>query len=324
MIKVLAIDGGGIRGIIPAMFLAELESMLKVPLSKVFDVIAGTSTGGLIALGLTRPDDKDHKKPFYKAADLVKLYSEEGEKIFSNSLLHKITSLDGILDEKYEATGIESVLKKYFKNTKLSQALTDVIVPSYETVTREPFFFKSRHAKNPNKKEYDYKMWEVARATSAAPTYFEAFKLHNAITKVDYSLVDGGVFANNPAMCAYVEAKTVFNTDDVLVVSLGTGQMSKAMEYDKIKKWGLIGWARPILDVVFDGVSDTVDYQLKWLLKEKKYFRFQTSLEILGKDSIDDAHKANIDELILLSNKMIKEVKDNGKLEALCNLLLAK
>lgn len=319
MKKILSIDGGGIRGILPARVLVEIEKRKKKPISELFDLIAGTSTGGILALCLTKPDAKG--KPSYSALDLMKLYESEGIKIFNKSPWKSAMSMGNLIDAKYPVTGMEEVLDNYLGETKLSEALTNVIIPSYELEQRMPFFFKSRRAKEDE--NYNYKMKFVARATSAAPTYFECLKLI-AKPPVDYyALIDGGVFANNPSMCAYAEAKKVFgNEEEILMVSIGTGELTRPITYDESKKWGLVEWARPLLDVVFDGVSRTVVYQLSQLLGDEenvsKYFRFQTRLET-GSDNMDDSSKSNIRLLKLKAESMITE--NTKEIDRLCNLL---
>lgn len=313
MIKILSIDGGGIRGIIPAMILSEIEKRTGKPISKIFDIIAGTSTGGILALGLVKPNGKGN--PAYSAKELIKLYEIEGNNIFSNTIWHKIESADGLLEEKYPSAGLESVLKKYFNETRLSEALTNVIIPSYEIEQRKPWFFKSFNAKDIRKKNEDFLMRDAARATSAAPTYFEPAKI-NLNSELSYiALIDGAVFANNPSMCAYAEAKSIFQkNDDILLVSLGTGEHTRPILYNNTIDWGLARWARPILGVVFDGINDTVDYQLKQLLKpnhdSKRYYRFQVELDI-GNNDIDDASQINIHFLKLLGEKLMSETDDD-------------
>ncbi len=323
-VKILSIDGGGIRGIIPAMVLAKIEEMTSKPTCKLFDVISGTSTGGIIALFLTKPSNNNQDIPAYSAQDIVNMYIENGKKIFSSDILHRITSFNGLFDEKYSSKGIESLLNKYLGTSRLSDCLTHVLIPSYELGLRRPFFFKSWHAQNKNERNHDFYMWQVARATSAAPTYFEPFKLEiDNDNEGYYSLIDGGVFANNPAMCAFADAKVIYkDIDDIMMVSLGTGEMSKSIPYDKAKDWGLAKWAKPILDTIFDGESDTVDYQLRHLLKRNNYYRIQTSLEQLGKDAIDDASDKNIQELMLLGQRLIDDWQRNGYLERLCYKLV--
>ena len=318
MFKVLSIDGGGIRGVIPALILTEIEKRAKTPISKLFDLIAGTSTGGIIALGLTKPNEQG--EPEYEAEQIVDLYAKNGKRIFSRSIWHRTRAMGSLLEEKYPSDEVEEVLHEYFGETLLHEALTNVLVTAYEIERRSPWFFRSSLAVS-NPSEFDFPMKKVARATSAAPTYFEPLKLE-AKGAVDYwALVDGGVYANNPTLCGLVEAKTVFGSDDVLVVSLGTGELTRRLPYEEAKKWGLVGWARPILDVVFDGVSDTVDFQAKQLCGEGRYYRFQATLDI-GNDDMDDASATNIHALRLLANNVIEDRGD--ELETVCAALTAE
>ncbi|MFC1716679.1 patatin-like phospholipase family protein, partial [Candidatus Poribacteria bacterium] len=202
--------------------------------------------------------------------------------------------------------------------TTLKESLTDVIITSYEIERRISWFFRTAKAKMDS--GYDFPMWQVARATSAAPIFFEPFKIDTDDTIDYYALIDGGVFANNPAMCAYVEAKSTHSdTDDLLIVSLGTGQSSRPILYDEAKDWGLANWALPILNVVFDGVSDTVEYQLQRLLSPECYYRFQTRLSD-DNDDMDDASRENIRALKLLAQNIIQDNSDD--LNRLCEQLV--
>jgi patatin-like phospholipase/acyl hydrolase len=320
VVKVLSIDGGGIRGIIPAMVLAEIEKRTKKPIAGLFQLIAGTSTGGILTLGLTKPDSKG--KPQYSAADMVELYQKEGRAIFSRSLLHRLRALGFLLREKYPAQGIETTLKKYFGNTRLKETLTEVLITAYDTESRDSWFFKSTKAAD--EEEIEFFMRDVARATSAAPTYFSPAKIITRTMADYYSLIDGGVFANNPAMCAYVEviSNNRGTNEDILVVSLGTGELTRPLPYVKVKHWGA-RWAQPILDIVFDGVSDTVDYQLRQLLPPGKdgadrYYRFQVRLD-RDNDKMDTIDSSQIHLYKLLAEKLIGENDQN--LERLCKQL---
>jgi len=318
MKKILSIDGGGVRGVIPALVLAEIEKRTGKPISELFDLIAGTSTGGLLALGLVKPNG--NSTSMYTALELVKLYENERKVIFANSFKHRLFSLGGLVDERYPSAGAESVFEKYFGETKLSEALTDVIITSYEIETRSSWFFKSSKAKMKDQQNRDAYMKDIARATSAAPSYFEPkqIKMHDT-----FSFIDGGVFANNPAMCAYVEAKcTYLNEENFLVVSLGTGEQQDPILYKDAKDWGLAEWAGPLLNVVFDGVSDTVDYQLKNLLPHQegfeRYYRFQTNLDTVS-DKLDDSSDENFYALVGLAKNLI--VRNDLQITALCEQL---
>jgi patatin-like phospholipase/acyl hydrolase len=312
-IKVLSIDGGGIRGIIPAMVLAEIETRAGKPISELFDLISGTSTGGVLALGLVTPDGT---QPRYTAEDLFSYYQKDGPRIFSRSIWHRASSLDSVLEEKYPSENIDKVLEERFGDTRLKEALTPVLITSYDIERRLPFFFRSERARR--RPDYDFPMSQVARATSAAPTYFEPIKIDAEDSQDYYALIDGGVFANNPAMCAYVEARGCLDAEhsayspgaDVRMVSLGTGELTRPIPYEEAKDWGLLGWARPILSILFDGVSATVDYQMNQLLHSRdgarRYYRFQTRLNE-GNDDRDDASDANLRALQRLGETLVKE-----------------
>ena len=323
MQKVLSIDGGGIRGIIPAMVLAEIERRTQTRIAEMFDLIAGTSTGGILALGLTKPG-QDNKSE-YSAKRLIELYETEGEKIFSIPVWHRIHSAGGLAEEKYPSDGIEEVTQRYFGDRRLAEALTEVLVTAYEIEGRAAWFFKRRHARDENRNGDNFLMREIARATSAAPTYFEPFLVEGGPHE-KCALIDGGVHSNNPAMCAYVEARKIHpEENDFLVVSLGTGELTRSLPYEEVKGWGLALWAQPILNVVFDGVADTVNYQLRELLstedgEARRYYRFQTQLDI-GKDDMDDASRTNIAALKVKAREII--AKNEDALKALCAQLVA-
>jgi patatin-like phospholipase/acyl hydrolase len=305
--RILSIDGGGIRGIIPAVVLTEIEQRSGKRIFELFDMFAGTSTGGILSLALSAPANDGGAR--WSAHDLVDLYLENGPLIFHRSLWHRVRAAGSILDEKYEASGLESVLKTYFGEAKLSQALVEVLVTAYDIEGRDPFFFKRRKALQAS--DDDYPMWEVARSTSSAPTYFEPFRLKTTSLAGYYALVDGGVFATNPSMCAYADARRFEPGAELVLVSLGTGQLERPIQYEDAKDWGMLEWARPILDVVFDGVADTTDYELRQVLDEGRYFRLQTSLDY-GSDALDDASRTNMRALLQKGEELVQDADREG------------
>lgn len=302
--RILSIDGGGIRGLIPALLLAELEAQTGRRVADLFDLIVGTSTGGIIALGLVMPGPNG--TPQHSAQDLADLYLQQRSRIFQRSLWDELRNPGGLLDERYASSGIEAVLKEHFREIRLQEALTEVMVTAYDLEKRDPFFFRSRRAKLDAR--YDYPMWLAARATSAAPTYFELVMIPWPDGDRDV-LIDGGVFANNPAMCAYAEAQAALREGripaaEILLVSLGTGHFAKPIPFDDAQDWGLAGWARPILDVMFDGVADTVDYQLRQILPPEQserptYYRFQVTLDqdLDAMDAITTTHMEGLQRM---------------------------
>jgi patatin-like phospholipase/acyl hydrolase len=288
--RVLSIDGGGIRGIIPALVLTEVEKRSGKRIWELFDLIAGTSTGGILACALCAPDP-------LPAEQLVALYADEGPNIFDRSLWQRIRTANGLLDEKYDATALDRALERFLSDKRLAETKPDLLVPAYNMGDPGPYFFKSRKAREEGE---DFPLSEVARATAAAPTYFEPLELGSQ------TLVDGGVFAANPAMCAFAEVMRFQPAADVVLLSLGTGQRTRKRRFADVKDWGLIEWAKPILDVVFDGVSDAVDYQLQHSLDEGKYWRLQVELTSAS-DDLDDANPENIEALRAHAEQLIAD-----------------
>jgi patatin-like phospholipase/acyl hydrolase len=316
-IRILSIDGGGIRGIIPATVLGEILGGRRA--QDVFHMIAGTSTGGIIACGLCKPN------PLTPNA-LIDLYAKHGSKIFKRPLIWSFPG-SNLLEEKYDSEELEAQLLRILGDTFLSEVVdVDLLVPSYAIElaearpngeTRAPMFFNSWRARgegltgNAKPKDYDFPLREVALATSAAPTYFEPAAVKSASGQV-YGMIDGGVFANNPAMCALAAAYQRYGINkDYVVVSLGTGFLQRPIPLREAKGWGLAGWARPILSVLMDGSADTVAYQLDQI-PGTQHFRFDIPLGVEQgdrhgvNDDFDDASPANIQALKDKAQDLIK------------------
>jgi uncharacterized protein len=284
-IKILSIDGGGIRGIIPAIILDALCQQIGADLHTIFDLISGTSTGGIIALGIGTTC-KAAATP-YSPAELLDLYVQNGAAIFHKNPLTPIQELNG---PKYSPAALESCLAKFFGATKFSSALTPLLISSYDLQSQLPFFFKSH--KIAQNSSYDWNVTDIARSTSAAPTYFPPNHLTRGTD--DYALVDGGVYVNNPAMAAFAEACHIYSeAPNYLVVSVGTGNVQDHITYEQSKGWGLLGWAKQIVPVLMDSVSEAVDYELE-CLRGSRYFRLQPADLTPASGAMDDASPDNI------------------------------
>jgi len=317
--KILSIDGGGIRGIIPATVLVELESLLQKEtqtngkIGDYFDFIAGTSTGGILSCLYLAPDKTDPNKARFSATDALNLYMENGNEIFDRNIWKQISSLDSLRDEKYSAVELEQLLLKYFGDLQLSQLIKPCLITGYDVRKYQPVFFTQQNA---NIAKTDYLVRDVARATSAAPTFFQPALPEN-LDDIPNStpVVDGGVFANNPTACAFVEAlrkgrkNEPVRIDDIVILSLGTGSKQSSITYNECKDWGLAGWAKPLLGILMDGVAQTVDYQMKTIFSsiklENNYLRidgefgdYKNDLDIVGlKTDMDCATSENIKRL---------------------------
>ncbi|WP_143689001.1 patatin-like phospholipase family protein [Wolbachia endosymbiont of Nilaparvata lugens] len=290
---ILSVDGGGIRGIIPAIVLAEIEYRTKKPISQMFDLMVGTSTGGIIVAGLCNKQ--------YSALDLVDLYQKDGPHIFKSSFFRR-SIFSWLNCAQYSCKNIECVLNRYFGDSTLADATNNLMLTSYDIKNNYPFFFKSwREDRN------FIKLKDALRSTTASPTYFAPKYLK--VNQKEMVLVDGGVFANNPAACAYASGKRLFPNDDILLLSIGTGRTDRSIEYANSKRFGKIGWIKPLLHVMFASSLDAVNYQLDQVIADK-YIRIQSQLKIASSD-MDNITSKNIKSLQQEANAMIE---DNQKM----------
>jgi uncharacterized protein len=328
--RILSVDGGGIRGIIPGQILVTLEKKLikatsneNTRIADHFDLIAGTSTGGILTCAYLCPDKNDPPRPKFNAQEVVNLYLDRGDEIFNIPLNHRIRTAGGTLDEKYPVKDLEVALNDYFGDTRLSQLLKPCLISSYDIKRRQAHFFTQHDAvKNEG---WDYYVKDVARATSAAPTYFECSKI-KSITNINYPLIDGGVFVNNPALCAYAEVYNKYQATakEMVILSLGTGFEKKAYNYNKAKDWGLIGWVKPLINIMMSGASEVADYQLRQIFSAvgapQQYLRINMEFPIGVSSDMDDASQENLNALKELGTETAQ--KFDRQLDEFVNLLL--
>ncbi|CAK9151528.1 unnamed protein product [Ilex paraguariensis] len=270
LITILSIDGGGIRGIIPGTILAYLESQLQeldgedARLADYFDVIAGTSTGGLVTAMLTAPDENN--RPIFAAKDIKPFYVENCPKFFHR----KGESCNGSLNcchgrgmfashrnrlnllagPKYDGKYLHQVVREKLGETRLHQTLTNVVIPTFDIKTLQPTVFSTYEAK-----QYPFlnaRLSDICISTSAAPTYLPAYHFNNNDNEGnvwEFNLIDGGVAANNPALVAISQiTKEVFSGNSdffpikpidygrFLVISIGTGSAKAEQKYT-VRKW---------------------------------------------------------------------------------------
>ncbi len=235
--RILSIDGGGIRGIYPATFLAGLEERYLEGSSVVqyFDLIAGTSTGGIIAIGLAAG---------LKAAELRDLYMDRGCEIFppiQNGIIgaveHYLRNACQYFKFRYDRKALMRILGDTLGNRRFGEAQVRLCIPSFDGRYGEVYIFKTPH--HPDfRKDASERMTKVAAATSAAPTFFQPLQ------DGGYTFVDGGVWANNPVMIALVDALSCFFVppERVRILSLGCGDDPYVVNRSKILWGGLWAW----------------------------------------------------------------------------------
>jgi predicted acylesterase/phospholipase RssA len=344
----LSIDGGGMRGIVPAQVLAEIERRTRASVSELFDAIAGTSTGGILALALSRRG-KDGA-PLFAARDLIEMYTSNGQQIFSKRGLRGFfdrlverspflrqrriqagipmnSDFVDLFAPKYSPAGRLAVMRKYLEGSKLSEAATRLFIPSYDTQLRIPVFFVSRGADAEDNPLYrcihqNVSMVDAAMATSAAPTYFPPHRLDNGTYSPEdgfYSLIDGGVFAINPAILA--NAFLNRSGKRAFIVSLGTASMSRSYPYGRARRWGAKDWAAPLLEIVADSGTESVACALAKLLPAGDFVRLQPALTTVTED-MDDASAENLSQLREIATRLIEE--NDELIDSVCARLAAR
>ena len=279
--RILSIDGGGLRGIIPLAILENLDRA-RPRWRDGINMYAGTSTGGLIALALAKG---------MAPREIMDVYLGSGKSIFDHSLWHEIATLDKAVGPQYASDNREKVVQGLLGNTRLEDYLSEdksrghVLIAAFDLHKWKPKLFHNMPTKD-DSDDGGAIAYRVAMATSAAPTYFSSFD----------GFVDGGVFANNPAMCALAQTQDSRNKmsipiSSVRMLSLGTGAYPQPMEVAE-ESWGLVQWARKLVSILTDGVLSTSDYEVQKMIGTDKYVRLSTELPY--QIEMDDTSKLGI------------------------------
>lgn len=284
--RILALDGGGIRGAFGAAFLARLERELKRPVADFFDLIVGTSTGGIIGIALALGESSE---------TIRRMYEERGREIFTprkhrptqglagmclRLLKRSLPAVQGeiIWRSKYSSDRLAAVLGQIYRNRTLGDATTArLVVPAINLTYGQTIVFKTPHRPN-FVRDRHYKALDVALATTAAPTYFPPSSFANA------RFADGGLWANNPAIVGYAEAvkiqkdcrrpglDPIFEVNDIWMLSIGTGEpeyYAKPGPQDD----GLMWWGTRLFDVASGSQSQGAHFQAEYLLGKERYCR---------------------------------------------------
>jgi hypothetical protein len=313
--RILSIDGGGVRGFLAAGILANIEDYLNramnenLPLGARFDFIAGTSVGGLLALGLAAGN---------KASDLRELLRELIPAVFGAQ--NRRWKLAWLKSPRYHAQPLAQELMKLFGERTMADLTTDACITSVSLIDAKPKLHKTDYFTR-NASRLDERLADVAMATSAAPTYFPAHSSkHNA------NLVDGGLVANNPAMVALVDALQfersskrgigkpsleIGGPGGPVLLSVGTGQLGP-LPYDcgKLSDGGLVDWALPIYEVILLSQSQLVHHQVKFLVAQGRYLRVDPILNVAVE--LDDAeHFADLRNKVDVDADCERFLKDN-------------
>ncbi len=246
-IRILAIEGGGVYGLLPAHVLKYIEEKSGKPVCELFDVIMGTSTGAILSVLLTIPDQNN--KPKYTAAEGIEIYRKDGQNIFYNPWYHRILTLNGVLGPRYMTTKRYEVFKVYAGNTYFDQLLSNVIIPAYEDTSNAPLLFVNW--KQQGLLDLNFMISDLLMGAVSTPGYFPGVVF--GFGKDQFVLSDGGVFANNPSLAAALVAMKAYPNKKYILVSLGTGTVKgQDISYKKVVGWGALQWGEEIIGTLIN------------------------------------------------------------------------
>ncbi|SDT88225.1 patatin-like phospholipase family protein [Stappia sp. ES.058] len=321
---ILAIDGGGIRGLLPLRILETLEARLRTqgktaPFHRYFDLVAGTSTGALIAAGMAapKPDDRNGA-PAATIEDLRRFFEVDAREAFRRRglLARLVANPSAPFDERYDARPLERLLKERFGWTSIASALTRLVMPAYDIEARTPVIMSNGRESDGGRPE-DFYVWQAVRAAMATPTLFEPVRAERiGGAGGERVLVDGGLFMNNPVIAAYLEARKLgWEAEDMVIVSLGAGsELAPRFTYPQAAAWGPLGWLSakngvPLVAMASHGQSATTAYAAERVLAEAgvaSVLRLDGALPE-GADDLDNTRPGNIIELNGAADRIIRD-----------------
>lgn len=324
------------RGIIPSIILGFLETELQkldgedARLADYFDVISGTSTGGLVTMMLAAPDEKN--RPLYAAKDIKQFYLDEGPKIFPQRS-YAMSMIRAIEGPKHDGQHLRNIVREKLGDTKLDQTLTNVVIPTFDIKRMQPTIFSSYEVKRTP--SLNAKLSDICVGTSAAPTYLPAHYFQTEAGHAgeirEFHLIDGGLAANNPSLVAMNEVCKEISSGSsaffpikptdyhrFLVLSLGTGSRKEEGKYsaEQAASWGLLGWltsggSTPLIEAFMRGSSEMIDFHLSTLFQalhaEENYIRIQCDSLTEELVTVDDTSTDTLEKLVRVGEELLKK-----------------
>ncbi|NEP57175.1 MAG: patatin-like phospholipase family protein [Symploca sp. SIO2G7] len=338
--RILSLDGGGIRGVVSATILKEIEEVVKEKengkaLHEYFDLIAGTSTGSILAAGIACQKN---------AEEMVQLYEKRGKDIFLKQVRQKrkatlnplkigsfkpitfglqVLKSYALYPHESKNQGLANVLKQELKHKKLEKCPqigeikeTQLLILAYDVLSRNTTWFAND---DPTEWYYDTEIWKICTASASAPTFFPPYKLPYS-KDIILPHIDGGVAANNPELAAIAHALSM-KTDnsnpkieEIAVLSIGTGKTTSPYKYEEVKKWGLLNWATKIPDIFLDPGAENANYITQRIflgMERKNYLRLNFDLnELSTSDKQPGKRRKSQDNSY---NKYIEKAKQQQK-----------
>jgi hypothetical protein len=316
-LRILSIDGGGERGIIPAIVMDEFEKRTGKPISASFDLIVGTSAGAFNAAFLTKPNPLKANEPAYLASDLVKFYENDMNGLFNNTLWHKITSGFGYWGDKYPSTNFSSSIQSYFGDMKLSQTRIPVLLAAWDIGNSQLYSFTTKNAIS---KTENCLLWEAVAASMAYPAGFAPVKIG------DGYYIDGGMAVKNPSICGIIEGQNMLREENsaceprkkIRLVSIGTGNASYPLADAALDNEGMLQLVVPVVNLLSKGQDE-----LSKSATEALFYGMESSYTRLDAP-IDASHWVSDDVSVDMKNYLkakAKNIIDSKEFQNLCDEL---
>ncbi len=282
--RILSIDAGGVRGLLPALLLSEIEARTGKQIWQLFDLVTGTGTGALLAIGLTVPARSGKPLP---AAKLQTIFDQPKRSLYRRTWLRKFAAHLRGVQPNYSNSNLRVWAQHHYMDTTLSEAKTGLLLPVYDLERRQPYFFKSWKAQGQQLKDKseiyqdrNFRVRDMVGATMAEPGLFDP-KIIGSQSGRRLTVIDGNLFAAHPGLCGLVsshrlrpEAKTY------RMVSLGTGQDTKGVSLLQARGWDSLKWQKQMLNLALDGMQGSIDYQLREILGPENYLRVNPELAL--------------------------------------------
>ena len=305
--KILSLKGGGLRGVGTVQILKRIEALTGKRIYELFDLIAGTSTGGLIACGVSY---------LYTLDTIMSVYTKRGSEIFPKTGI--LNAEKDLFLPKYSPAGLSQVLTDLFGKRTIQQAHTQVILTAFDMNGNKPVYFKSRDDYNPT-------FYDICRATTAAPSYFPSYVFEYPKGTI-INCIDGGIFDNDPSLAAlaeyskhhdYYRPETAGDKDinygDVTVLTVGTGHYSGTESAPTVINKGEIYWAQNIMDAAMRGVEVSTDYKITEMMVEGNYLKLDFPISEYKYCDMTGSSKEQMDFLTAAADKAYMDNIDSVK-----------
>ncbi len=304
-IRILSIDGGGIYGILPIHVLDYLEKASGRPVSELFDLMVGTSTGSIPIVMLTIPGEDG--RPRYQAKDALFVYNHQAPKIFYSPWYNSLLTLNGVLGPKYVTSSRYDLLNSYLGDLYFDQLINNVVIPVYDIQEKDPLLFCNW--KNSGLQDENFTVTNLLLSSISPIALFPGVVFGSNHQR--FFLADAGLCVNNPALASLLLAMKMYPNKKYILVSLGTGAIKEITSpAEKMVDWGSMQWIQDLVPIVIDGNMKFNNLMIRKLFSSKWLDFYYFNIEIKGqKDSMDDISEKNIKRLNKAGKSMVKRNK---------------